>query len=180
MKFDPELLVAVLAVSAAWVAALFAYRSFKVTKRALELAESESAAKKSNITAYLADSFRVVQQESGDSRYVFSIAYSNKSETNDSITEIQLETFYVNSANRLNHLISAHEPSSDQWLVGSAKPAILPINIPARSAMTNWFVFGIPAVAEDAKQIKKYRVVARNSIGQEAVVESYILRKIGI
>lgn len=59
MEIDSNSLVAGSAAIAAWLATLFAYRSYLVSKKALLLAESENDARKSNITAYLADSFKV-------------------------------------------------------------------------------------------------------------------------
>lgn len=175
---DENTLIAASAAIAAWIAALFAYRSHRVSMRALDLSELESLAKKTNLSAYLADSFRVYDKNKNQVRYIFSIAHSNKSETCDSITEVYLETFYVNSRNRVNHLITSHEQESGKWLKGNAMPAKLPIDIQSRSSVTSWFIFSIPSVAEEAKKIEKYRVVARNSIGEQAVVESYILREV--
>ncbi len=175
---DTNTVITALAAIAAWVAALFSYRSHKVSIRALELSELENTAKSSNLSAYLADSFRVYNRDEDKIKYVFSIAHSNKSETTDSITDVYLETFYVNSRNRVNHLITAHEPESGNWLNGNAKPAKLPLNIQPRSSITSWFVFSIPLVAEKAQKIEKYRVVARNSIGKQVFVESYILREV--
>ncbi len=178
LPVESNLIIACIAAVAAWIAAIFAYRSYIVSKRALELAESENYAKKSNIAAYLADSFKVYDPNKKQGKYVFSIAYSNKSEANDSISLVRLETFYVNSSHRVNHMITAHEQDSQKWLSGNAKPAKLPINIKSRSSVTSWFVFGVPSVAEEAQRIEKYRVVAKNAIGEEATVESYILREI--
>lgn len=178
MSLEYESMITGLAAIAAWLAALFAYRSYQISKRALELAESESDAKKSNIAAYLADSFRIYDRNRNQGKYIFSIAYSNKSDADDSITEVHLETFYVNSKNRVSHLISSHEPNSGEWLSGNVKPAKLPLNIRSRSSVTNWFIFGAPSIADKAQRIEKYRVVARNGKGEEVTVESYILREI--
>jgi hypothetical protein len=178
MPLEYESMITGLAAIAAWLAALFAYRSYKISKRALELSESESAAKKTSIAAYLADSFRIYDENRKKGKYIFSIAYSNRSDADDSITEVHLETFYVNSRNRVSHLISNHEQDADEWLSGNAKPAKLPLNIQLRSSVTGWFVFGALSIAENAQRIEKYRVVARNGKGEVVTVESYILREI--
>lgn len=178
IALDYESIIVGLSAIAAWVAALFAYRSYKVSMRALELAESESNDKKTNIAVYLADSFRIYDKKTKQGKYIFSIAYSNKSDADDSITEVYLETFYVNSKDRVSHLISSHEPDSGEWLSGEAKPAKLPLNIQSRSSVTNWFVFSALSITEKAQRIEKYRVVAKNGKGQEVAVESYILREI--
>ncbi|WP_041366649.1 hypothetical protein [Methylophaga frappieri] len=175
--FEPEIIIAGFAAVAAWIAALFAFRSYRVSKRALELAELQNDSLRSNISAYLADSFRAYNSALREGKYIFSIAYANKSEASDSITEISLETFYVNSKDRVGHLISAHEENAEKWLSGGAKPASLPIVIQPRSSVTGWFVFGIPPIAEGSKRVEKYRVVARNANGEEVSVESYILRE---
>lgn len=176
--FDSEIIVAGFSAIAAWMAALFAYRSYRVSKRALELAEQKNDSLKTNIAAYLADSFRSYNSELKKGKYIFSIAYTNKSDAPDSIIEVSLETYYVNSQDRVSHLISAHEENSGEWLSGNAKPVSLPSIIQPRSSVTGWFVFGVPSIAEDSKRIEKYRVVARNGNGEEIVVESYILREI--
>jgi len=178
LEIDSNTLVAGSAAIAAWLATLFSYRSYIVSKKALLLAESENDARKSNITAYLADSFKVYGHKEKQHKYIFSITYANKSEANDSITEVFLETHYVNSRNRVSYLISPHEEDSSNILSGKAQPAKLPINIQARSSITNWFVFSIPTVVKEAKKINKYRVIARNSNSVEVFVESYILREI--
>lgn len=177
-NIDYGLVVAGLAAIAAWVAAAFSYRSYEISRKALLLAESEFNSKKSNIDAYVADSFRVYDTKRKQGKYIFSIAYSNKSEIIDSITVVILETYYVNDSNRVAHIVSVHEEDSDAWVKGNASPAKLPINIEPRSSVTRWFVFGLPSVAEKAQRIEKYRVVARNGNGEEAAVESYILREI--
>lgn len=61
--FELELLIAGFVAIAAWLAALFAYRSYRVSMRALELAEQQNDSLKTNITAYLADSFRSYNSE---------------------------------------------------------------------------------------------------------------------
>ena len=175
---EPQSIVAGLAAIAAWLAALFAYKTYSVSKKAPELTETERNDRKSNITAYISDSFVLYENHTKQRKYIFSIAYSNKSEKNDSVTEVLLETFYVNSKDRVNHLITTHEQDAGEWLAGNAKPAKLPINIQARSSVTNWFVFSVPPVAQNSKRIQKYRVVARNSHGAEASVESYLLKEI--
>lgn len=78
----------------------------------------------------------------------------------------------------MSYLISPHEEDSSNSLSGAAQPAKLPINIQARSSITNWFVFSIPTVVKEAKKINKYRVIGRNSNGIAVFVESYILREI--
>lgn len=176
--FDSEIVIAGFAAIAAWLAALFAYRSYRVSKRALELAEQQNNSLKTNIAAYLADSFRSYNSDLKKGKYIFSIAYTNRSDAPDSIIEVSLETFYVNAQNRVSHLISAHEEGSGEWLSGNAKPASLPIIIQPRSSVTGWFVFGVPPIAQDSKRIEKYRVVAKNGNGEEIAVESYILREI--
>lgn len=175
---EPQSIIAGFAAIAAWVAALFAYKMYSIAQKTLELAEIEKNEKKSHITAYLADSFSLYENHTKQKKYIFSIAYSNKSENIDSIAEVLLETFYVNSKDRVNHLITAHEQDSGKWLAGNAKPAQLPISIQARSSVTNWFVFSVPPIAQNSKRIQKYRVVARNSQGAEASVESYLLKEI--
>lgn len=178
MPVESNSIFAGLSAVAGLLAALFAYRSYKLSKKALAIAESESDAKKANITVYLADSFRVYDTDRKKGKYIFSIAYFNKSDMDDSITEIHLEIFYVNSANKVSHLMSSHEPDSAEWLSGNAAAASLPLNIKSRSSVTSWFVFGALSVVEKAQRIAKYRVVARNGQGKEVSVESYILREV--
>lgn len=149
-----------------------------MSKRALELAELQNDSLKTNIAAYLADSFRSYNAESKKGKYIFSIAYTNRSDALDSIIDVSLQTFYVNSQDRVGHLISVHEENSGEWLSGNAKPASFPIIIQPRSSITGWFIFGVSPTAEDSKRIDRYRVIARNGNGEEIAVESYILREI--
>lgn len=178
LGLDSEVLIAGFAAIAAWLAALFAYMSYCVSRRALELAEQQNNSFKTNITAYLADSFRSYDSELKKGKYIFSIAYTNRSDSPDSIIEVSLETFYVNEQDRISHLISPHEECSGYWLSGNAEPAMLPIIIQPRSAITGWFIFGVSTIAQNSKRINKYRVVARNGNGEEVAVDSFILREI--
>ena len=57
-ELESEIIIAGFAAIAAWIAAVFAYGSYRVSKRALELAELQNDSLKTNISAYLADSFR--------------------------------------------------------------------------------------------------------------------------
>ncbi len=59
LVIDSNLLVTGSAAIAAWVAALFSYKSYGISQKALALAEIEQNSKKTKITAYLADSFKV-------------------------------------------------------------------------------------------------------------------------
>ena len=93
LVFEPEITIVGLAAIAAWIAALFAYKSYQVSKQALELKEIQIDSLGSNISAYLADSFRAYDSALKEGKFIFSIAYANKSEALDSITEISLETF---------------------------------------------------------------------------------------
>jgi hypothetical protein len=178
LVIDSNLLVTGSAAIAAWVAALFSYKSYGISQKALALAEIEQNSKKTKITAYLADSFKVYSSDEKQTKYIFSISYANKSEASDSITDVFLKTYYVNSSNRISYLISPHELDAEKWLSGQALPAKFPINIQPRSSITNWFIFTVPSVAEKAKRINKYRIVATNNNGEKAMVESNILREI--
>lgn len=176
--FSSELIISGFAAIAAWFAALFAYRSYLVTRRSLLVVEQQNASLKTNIIAYLADSFRSFDPKLKEGKYIFSIAYTNRSDSPDSIIEVSLETFYVNEQNRVSHLISPHDEGEEDWLPGNAEPASLPIIIQPRSSVTGWFIFGVSPIAQDAKRINKYRVIARNGNGAEIAVDSYILREI--
>ena len=100
---EPQSIVAGLAAIAAWLAALFAYKTYCVSKRSLDLVELERAEGETDIGAYLVDSFVNYDIHTNERKYIFSIEYSNKSEKIDSVTEVCLETFYVNCENRINN-----------------------------------------------------------------------------
>lgn len=175
---EPELIITGLVAVATCVAALFTYRNHLVSKRALGISEQQHDFLKANISAYLADSFRSYNSDLKQEKYIFSIAYTNKSHVPDCIVEVVLEVFYTNSQNRVSSLSSRHEINSGHWLSGGAQPALVPMVLPPRASVTGWFVFEMNPIAGGYGSVKKYRVVARNSIGEEVGVQSYILREI--
>lgn len=177
-KIEPQSIVAGLAAIAAWIAALFTYKTYSVSKRSLKLVELERTENETNIGAYLIDSFINHDIHKNERKYIFSIEFSNKSEKVDSVTEVALETYYVNSKNRVCHLTSQHEQEAENWLNENKISAKLPIVIQPRSAVTNWFVFNVSPIALQSNRIKKYRVVAKNSKGLIATLESYLLKEV--
>jgi len=176
-SIEPQTIVAGLAAIAAWVAALFAYKTYCVSKKSLELVELERVEGLTNIGAYLVDSFINYDIKTNERKYVFLIEFSNKSEKADSVTQICLETYYENSENRVSSLISQLEQEANNWLATNETSAQLPIEIQPRSAVTNWFVFSVSPIVLQSQKIKKYRIIAKNSNGIVAALESYIMKE---
>ena len=54
LSAEPSSILAGAAAIAAWVAALFAYRTFRVTRRQLELQEGDYLARRPDLVPYLA------------------------------------------------------------------------------------------------------------------------------
>lgn len=176
-SIEPQSIVAGLAAIAAWLAALFAYKTYCISKKSLELVQLERTEGETNICAYLVDSFVKYDDKTNEKKHIFLIEYSNKSEKFDSVTQVFLETYYVNSENRVSSLISNSEQETEKWLENNEVSSKLPIDIQPRSAVTNWFVFSVSPIALQSTRIQKYCVIAKNSKGIVATLESYILRE---
>ncbi len=176
-SIEPQSIVAGLAAIAAWLAALFAYKTYCISKKSLDLVQLERTEGETNICAYLVDSFVKYDDKTNEKKHIFLIEYSNKSEKFDSVTQVFLETYYVNSENRVSSLISNSEQETEKWLENNEVSSKLPIDIQPRSAVTNWFVFSVSPIALQSTRIQKYCVIAKNSKGIVATLESYILRE---
>ncbi|MFK0570879.1 hypothetical protein [Endozoicomonas sp.] len=162
---------------AALMASAFAYKSYLLTKKTISIQENEYLARKANISPYLENSYKVRDKENGQFWIFFCVAYSNKSESIDSISQVYLETHYINDSGQNSFLISNHEEKEEKWSIDKEHTK-LPLMLQPRTTVSSWYTFKIPKIATETNRIQKYRIVALNGTGHRVLVESYILQEI--
>ena len=176
-QIETETLIASASAIAALLASLFAYKSYLVSKKTMKLQESEHKSKSSNLAVYLDQAYKTRDVKSGNTIASFCLAYSNKSESIDSISQVYLETHYINDSGKSCSLIDNHRDEHIEKSI-SGKPAKLPIALEPRTTKTNWFVFKVPELAVKSNRIEKYSITGMNGKGNKVSIDSYILQEI--
>jgi len=88
---------AIASAAAAWLALLLSGSSVFISRRAMKIAERQEERRQPRLVPYYRDGF-YQEDVSGKQRiYAFLIAISNRSDTNNTITELELRITYTNS-----------------------------------------------------------------------------------
>ena len=171
-----ELVIAASSAIAALLAAAFAYKSYQIAKKSTAMHEAEHFSKMTKISGYLENSYKEKNINKDQHLAAFCIKFSNKSESTDSISDIYMETHYINKSDRLSKIQvncdAIIERYNDQEIATK-----LPIALPPRTTTMHWFTFKIPSVATQSKRIQKYVICASNGKDDKVTVESYILQE---
>lgn len=168
---DVETKIAALAALAALGSAYWAWSSAKTARLALYLAESEYAAKSSNISVYLINSLKWAR--GGETFVSFALTYTNGSSSPTTINRVELVLHAFDMAGHGSTiLLSATNNIPD----GSEFEILeLPINLAARASASGWATFLLPSKSMSGLLVDKYEILATTWEGEKVSLDAHIV-----
>ncbi len=170
-----ESFIAGLSAVAAWIAALFAYWSYRVSKQQLAMSLAAERKKEPLLASSLIDSFYVVAEGIGRV-YAFSISISNSSDSPNSLSRAELEVGFTASDAPAHILRLPHEPQLSARLHGGMDAIRIPIDIASHSTVAGWLFFRLPANLMEGR-IKEYRVAVTDAHGGVETISTALLQE---
>lgn len=170
--------IAVASAVAAWIAALQAYRSSRVARRAYRLAMEQETRLRPSLELYLVEA-HVRRPESGARRlYVFSLTVSNKSDMANAIKHIRLIIEHSHGQGPISNIAIPHNPDlSDQLPGNDLRPFRVPCNIGARAVLGGSSIFEVPDDIFKDSRIEAYTLAIEDTYGHETSAEAIFLEE---
>ena len=154
------------------IAASIAARSLRNSSKALKLAESDSLEKRMGIEPYLIQARKVVLKDQA-AFAAFAVSYTNRSSLANTLAKVELLVTYLSGAREARQILLQPETSFPAD-IAEIKCLAVPINLPARSSTSGWFVFRLPEHVTK-HSVRNYDITGYTAQGSKVSVTSYLL-----
>jgi len=174
---DPYFWVAVASALAAWFATLFAWKSQRLSKKTLKLAEQQDLRCRPNLVLYLVDGHCKFKETSRV--LAFSMSVSNPSDADNSIALVELQVDYTTPSDvRMAVKIPLAGNLAAQF--GSTGLTILvpPVRIDAHQTLAGWVMFEVNNSLLGESRVDSYSLLITDSHGATAKIEHAIVREL--
>ena len=179
MLNDLSVWVSIVSALAAWVAAIFAYRSNLIAKRSLTLAEEQAKDRRPHLVPYLVDGFVRSFTDWKNSLYAFSVSLGNRSDADNALANIELKLVYYKPNQPITTLLLPHDPGLRSRLGAGDTVAITrPQNIGAHQTIAGWVFFELDELLLDGVLIDSYEIRFTDSHGLQSKLEPIIIREV--
>lgn len=168
------------AAVAAFMSALYAYNSNRISQKALDIASAEHELKKDNLEFYLVDSFKIRTKKESEKYIVlaFHTSITNKSLSPNGITRLDIEISFTRSDGSAGNYIFPHSPSYIEIISErELTPFSVPCSVPPKEAISGWAIFGFPQERLSGIVINKYSISSLDSMGKITSVTSYLIKE---
>jgi hypothetical protein len=167
----------ILASIAAIFSAIYAYRSNRLSKSALQIANQSYQDKQANFNLYLIDGFRWTEESTKRKFLFFHCTIKNKSE-NKSTYKATLEIEYIRNDNSVSRLILDHEPYLKEFIPQQTL-TIFPVNIriEEKGMESKWLIFEQPDLVLKEYRIEKYSIKVSDTSGNSESTNCFILKE---
>jgi hypothetical protein len=171
--------IALVSLLISFASAVFSLWSTMIAKRSLRLSEEQAKARLPNLVPYLLDGLVRTVNESKKRIYAFSLSLSNRSDSDNSLSALELRIIYNHENGVSSNILMPHDfkLAQDFGLEGS-DPFIIPTNINAHGTIAGWAFFKIDNSILRDVIIDKYEIRFLDAHGKESSVEPIILREI--
>ena len=169
--------IAIVSAIAAWIAALEAFRSSRMSRKAYALALQQEARLQPSLSLHLVEG-EVRRLGVGAPRiYVFRVVVSNGSDASNSIREANLLVEH-GRGHVPSNLIAPHRVELMERLTGlDYEPLNLPREIAARSSLGGLVLFEVPADLLRGSQVEAYTLQIVDTYGHRTSVEALFLQE---
>lgn len=170
--------VAVASAVAAWIAALFAYLSARISKRSLQLALVQEERRKPKLIPYLFGAYYKPAPLDKYSVYAFSISISNPSDIDNAIAFLELQIRYTLPEGTEMTLKVPHDPKlSTNFNDVEHVHFTISESIGAHQMIAGWAFFNIDNRLLIDFDIDSYKIVITDSHGVLNHLEPIIVRE---
>lgn len=111
--------------------------------------------------------------------YAFSLSLSNRSDSDNSLSALELRIIFTRTGNVSSNIIFPHNSTlSQDFVLVDTKPIIIPTHINAHGTIAGWAFFEIDDSILRDVNIDKYEIRFIDAHGKESNIEPIILREI--
>lgn len=163
----------------AWIAALIAYRSHVIAKRSLLIAEEQALGRRPSLIPYLADGFASDEENTGKKIYAFSISLTNRSDSDNAITEIELFLTYYRPSQPIASLLLPHNSQLRTPLdIRQENVLTTPLKVSAHQTVAGWVIFECDHTIIDDVIIDSYEIRVTDSNGIYSKLQPIIIKEL--
>jgi len=174
--------IAIIAAFAAVISALFAYRSNRIAKRALELSEKQYNDNLPDFNSYYNEGFRFIAQNGKTVKrlLLFHLTIRNRSGFRNSL-KADLEIDYLRSDDSFAKLIIEHNPKLKDFLKNKDL-TVFPVDIEleAKSIATKWLIFEQPDLINKNHRIEKYKIKLTDMNENKSTIEAVLIKDMDV
>ena len=163
---------------AALFSVIFAYRSNRISNKALIIAQQSYQDKQANFNLYLIDGYRWAEKVKGNRKFLFfHCTINNKSENKSSYKAI-LEIEYIRNDNTVSRLIIEHNPSLKASIPHQTLTVFpLDIRIDEKGMESKWLLFEQPENVLKGSKIEKYTIRISDTLGNSESTDCFIIKE---
>jgi|LGOV01.1.fsa_nt_gb hypothetical protein len=178
MARDASFWVAVASSAAAWIAALFAYLSARISKRSIKLAESQEERRQPKLVPYLFEAYYKPVCTEEYTIYAFSLSISNPSDIDNAIALLELQVNYkVSNATKMAVKVP-HDAALSMSFCDSVKEHFsLPARIDAHQTIAGWVFFKVDDTLIKEFDIDSYTLNICDSHDAMSFLKPIIIRE---
>lgn len=171
-----EKIISIVSLLTAIVSVYYAFRSNRLSKRAILISEQEFINKQSKFQLYLVDNYRYLVSDK--KLLLFNLSINNLSDNKNSF-KARAEIEFIRDDNSVALIIIEHNsslikeiPKSDLSIFEND------IRLEERSVQTKWLIFEQPSNLFDKYTIEKYTIKVSDVQDNEKQVEAHIIKNI--
>lgn len=171
-----EAIIVLVSAIAAVISALMAWHSAATARSALKLAEADHREKHDSLRVYLIDG-TCWQNDQAEDYVAFACSFTNSANAPNTIVRIDLIVHaYDREGNQSQAILDPIiQEMPSLW---DLKTLLVPINLEPRSTVSGWISFKVPKHLITNRRVDKYELASVTSLGERAIVESYLLRRL--
>jgi len=171
--------IAIASLLAAWVAAIMAYRNHVIARRSLALAEEQAKGRRARLIPYLADGFVGPHDAPSKRIYAFSISLTNRSDSDNSITKVDLLLVYYRPNQPMASLLLPHNAELCSALTIRSDSLIEQTQgIAAHQTVSGWVLFEFDQNIINDAIIDSYEIRITDSNGCQSRLYPIIVREL--
>lgn len=178
MSNDLALWIAIASLLISFASALFAFWSNMIAKRSLRLSEEQAKVRLPQLVPYLMDGLIRRLDERKTKLYAFSLSLSNRSDSDNSLSALELRIIFTRTGNVSNILFPHNSTLAQDFGLESTKSIIIPAHINAHGTIAGWAFFEIDDSILRNVNIERYEIRFVDAHGKESNIEPIILREI--
>jgi hypothetical protein len=146
----------------------------------LRISEQQEARRKPLVVAYLQDGYIAAGIEPGSRVYAILVSLSNRSDSNNAITQtILLLTYAKESGTQLTVKVDPEMEVPKAFTDKSVNHLRVPIRIDAHQAVSGWCFFAVDDAILEGAHIDRTQLAFIDTHGNETTVEPLIIREYG-
>jgi hypothetical protein len=179
MGNDFSLWAAIASGVAALISAWFAYVNIRVQKRSLRLSEHEEERHRPHLVPYLIDGYVKFIAHEHLRVYGFSLSISNRSDTDDSVAQIELQLTYKALSGISIAVKTRHDNNLKKVFTGGNMTTLpIPLRIDAHQTIAGWVYFGVKEELFSGSAVDKFAIILTDSHDIVSTVEPIIVREL--